>query len=87
MAAERPFVSTFHGGIPELVAGVDAGVLAPEADPRALRQALQRHGEFRRHHHFQRGRRQVEDGSVDIEQHGARWQCRSVDEQIALPNC
>ena len=41
MAAERPFVSTFHGGIPELVAGVDAGVLAPEADPRALRQALQ----------------------------------------------
>ena len=53
----------------------------------ALRQALERDGEFRRHHHFERGRRQVEDGSVDIEQHGARWQCRSVDEQIALPNC
>lgn len=41
MAAERPFVSTLHGGIPELVAGVDGGVLAPEADPRALYQALQ----------------------------------------------
>lgn len=40
MAAERPFVSTLHGGIPELVAGVDAGVLAPEANPRALCQAL-----------------------------------------------
>ena len=41
MAAERPFVSTLHGGIPELVAGVDAGVLAPEANPHALYQALQ----------------------------------------------
>lgn len=41
MAAERPFVSTLHGGIPELVAGVDGGVLAPEANPRALYQALQ----------------------------------------------
>lgn len=41
MAAGRPFVSTQHGGIPELVAGVDAGVLAPEANSRALHQALQ----------------------------------------------
>ena len=28
---------------------------------------------------------QKQISSFDIEQHGARWQCRSVDEQIALP--
>jgi colanic acid/amylovoran biosynthesis glycosyltransferase len=41
MAAGRPFVSTLHGGIPELVAGLDSGVLAPEANARALYQGLQ----------------------------------------------
>ena len=39
----------------------------------ALGQALERHGQVRRHHHFERGRRQIEDRSVDVEQHGARW--------------
>lgn len=40
MAAGCPFVASEHGGIPEMVAGVDGGVTAPEADAGALHQAL-----------------------------------------------
>jgi len=40
MAAGCPFVTTTHGGIPEMVAGVDAGIMAPEADAPALARAM-----------------------------------------------
>jgi colanic acid/amylovoran biosynthesis glycosyltransferase len=36
MAAGCPFVASNHGGIPELVEGVEAGVMAPEGDAAAL---------------------------------------------------
>lgn len=40
MAAGCPFVSTEHGGIPELIDGLDAGVLAPERNSAALRDGV-----------------------------------------------
>jgi colanic acid/amylovoran biosynthesis glycosyltransferase len=36
MAAGCPFITTAHGGIPELVNGLDAGFVAPERDAMAL---------------------------------------------------
>jgi colanic acid/amylovoran biosynthesis glycosyltransferase len=36
MSAGVPFVASDHGGIPELVGGVDAGVLATEGDASAI---------------------------------------------------
>jgi len=50
MAAGCPFVTSDHGGIPELVEGVDAGVMVREGDAEALvaglRQLLARQGEW-----------------------------------------
>jgi len=40
MAAGCPFVTTDHGGIPELVEGLDAGIMVPEGDAEALALAL-----------------------------------------------
>lgn len=40
MAAGCPFVTTNHGGIPEMVAGLDAGVMAPEKNAAALHAGL-----------------------------------------------
>jgi glycosyltransferase involved in cell wall biosynthesis len=39
-ATGRPVVSTRHGGIPEFVVDGETGLLVPEADPRALADAL-----------------------------------------------
>jgi colanic acid/amylovoran biosynthesis glycosyltransferase len=50
MAAGCPFVTSDHGGIPELVEGVSAGVMVREGDAEALtaglRQLLARRGEW-----------------------------------------
>ena len=51
----------------------------------ALGQPLERDGQVGRNHHFERCRREVEDGPVDVEQHGARWKGGGVDVQFALP--
>ena len=40
MAAGCPFVTTAHGGIPDLVGDVDAGVMTREADAGALAEAM-----------------------------------------------
>ncbi len=40
MATGCPFVTTTHGGIPEMAEGLDAGVMAPEGDAGALHIAL-----------------------------------------------
>ncbi|MDP3174863.1 MAG: glycosyltransferase [Phenylobacterium sp.] len=52
MACGCPFVTTDHGGIPELVGGVDAGVMVREADADAiaqgLRDLLSRHSDWER---------------------------------------
>jgi colanic acid/amylovoran biosynthesis glycosyltransferase len=42
MAAGRPFVASDHGGIPEMIEGLDAGVMAPEADGEALAAGIAR---------------------------------------------
>ncbi len=41
MATGIPFVATDHGGIPELVEGTDAGILAPEGRPDLLAGGVQ----------------------------------------------
>ena len=42
MATGRPVVSTYHSGIPELIADDDTGLLVPERDAEALAAAIER---------------------------------------------
>src|SRR6185295_14149504 len=52
----------------------------------ALAQVSERLGQFRRNHDIKRGRREIEERSVDVEQNGAQMQIDRVDEQFALRN-
>ena len=61
----------------------------PAADERqrpadALGQPLKRNGQVGRDHDLERGRRQIEDGPVDVEQNGSGRHRNGVDEQFAL---